>query len=133
MKEILGMLKHRQDKEALLHYMNEHGDYFRNVDGGTYRAIAEFLQSNKLMKKAVTRKGKEGEGDMCKALDDLYNDGIEMGENQKLITQIQKKLTRKLSVERIAQEVTRLCRVCYNNCMYHKNEREDEYTRRENV
>ncbi|MEE1314472.1 MAG: Rpn family recombination-promoting nuclease/putative transposase [Faecalimonas sp.] len=79
LQEIFGMLKYRQDKDALLHYMNEHRDYFHSVDGGTSRAIAGLLQSRKMLKEFETKTGTEGEEDMCKALDDLYQEGIEKG------------------------------------------------------
>lgn len=76
---ILGMLKWREDKEKLLEYMNEKADYFRHVDEETYHFIRVALHSEKLLKENIERDRSEEGVDMCKALEDLYNDGIERG------------------------------------------------------
>ena len=79
LQEILGMLKCRGNKKELLDYMNKREEYFRNVDEETYQVMREFLHSEKMLKENVERiEGKETV-DMCKALDELYNDGIERG------------------------------------------------------
>jgi len=69
---------------------------FQCVTGGVHRVIGEFLQSKMLLDKMVTRAEEEEGVNMCKALDDLYKDGIEQGieqgENKKLLQQVQKKL-----------------------------------------
>ncbi len=82
LKEVFGMLKFRQNKNALLEYVKEHEDYFHHVDSGTSRAIAELLQSGKLLNKMISVEEKDGGEDMCKALDDLYQDGVEKGIEQ---------------------------------------------------
>ena len=82
LQEILGMLKCRGNKKELLDYMNKREAYFRNVDEETYQVMREFLHSEKMLKENVERiEGKETV-DMCKALDELYNDGIELGREQ---------------------------------------------------
>lgn len=82
LQEIFGMLKCRDNKKELLDYMNKREAYFRNVDEETYQVMREFLHSEKLLKeKAERMEGKETV-DMCKALDELYNDGIEQGVKQ---------------------------------------------------
>ena len=79
LQEILGMLKCRGNKKELLDYMNKRESYFRNVDEETYQVMREFLHSEKMLKENVERiEGKETV-DMCKALDEWYNDGIEQG------------------------------------------------------
>ena len=79
LQEILGMLKCRGNKKEMLDYMNKRESYFRNVDEETYQVMREFLHSEKMLKENVERiEGKETV-DMCKALDELYNDGIEQG------------------------------------------------------
>ena len=79
LQEILGMLKCRGNKKELLDYMNKRESYFRNVDEETYQVMREFLHSEKMLKENVERiEGKETV-DMFKALDELYNDGIEQG------------------------------------------------------
>ena len=82
LQEILGTLKCRGNKKELLDYMNKRESYFRNVDEETYQVMREFLHSEKMLKENVERiEGKETV-DMCKALDELYNDGIELGREQ---------------------------------------------------
>ena len=79
LQEILGMLKCRGNKKELLDYMNKREAYFRNVDEETYQVMREFLHSEKMLKENVERiEGKETV-DMCKALEELYNDGVEQG------------------------------------------------------
>lgn len=77
---ILGMLKYRNNKEALKNYITEHSSYFSSIDIETYQAVRAFLHSEKLLKKHLDKK--EVHIDMCKALDDLYNDGITLGMEQ---------------------------------------------------
>ena len=79
LQEILGMLQCRRDKEKLLSYMRDNGSYFRNVDEETYHVIREFLHSEKILKKQIKHKQGKETVDMCKALEDLYNDGIMQG------------------------------------------------------
>ena len=79
LQEILGMLKCRGNKKELLDYMNKREEYFRNVDEETYQVMREFLHSQKMLKEKVERMEGKETVDMCKALDELYNDGIEQG------------------------------------------------------
>ncbi len=107
LKEIFGMMKCRNDKEALINYMDEHRDYFQCVTGGVHRVIGEFLQSKTLLNKTVTRVEEKEGVNMCKALDDLYNDGfeqgIEQGEDRKLMELVRKKLQRGCTIPKIAE------------------------------
>lgn len=59
--------------------MKDQGDFFQHVDKQTYYAISELLHSKKMLKEVKTE---EGEIDMCKALEDLYQDGIDSGIKQ---------------------------------------------------
>ena len=82
LQEILGMLKCRGNKKELLDYMNKREAYFRNVDEETYQVMREFLHSEKLLKENVERMEGKETVDMCKALEELYNDGVEQGIEQ---------------------------------------------------
>ena len=54
--------------------------YFSNLDKDSYFAVGSFLKSKRLMKKIdAAGQGKERHLDMCKAIEDLYEDGIEKG------------------------------------------------------
>ena len=79
---IMGMLRYRQDKEKMIEYVNRHKKFFGSVDRETTHAIGAVLHSKKLVtiiENAKTDEKKEGD-DVCKALDDLYNDGVAKGE-----------------------------------------------------
>ena len=106
LQQIFGLLKCRGDKEAILTYAEEHKDYFQHMDRETGLMVGEFLQSESIVKKMTSGGEKGDEMDMCKALEDLYNDGVEQGiergERKKLKTQVMKKMQKGCSVEMIA-------------------------------
>lgn len=102
LQEIFGMLKYRGSKEELISYIRANEQYFRNVDEDTYHAIREFLHSEKVLKEEVSKRSGEEKIDMCKALEDLYNDGVEQGEQNILLRKIRVKLDKGKSVEEIA-------------------------------
>lgn len=81
LQEVMGMLRYRRDKEGLQNYVKEHAVYFSDLDMDSYYAISAFLKSERLMNKIEEEhsRGKEMHLDMCKALEDLYEDGIEKG------------------------------------------------------
>ena len=75
---IFGMLQCSQDKYALRTYVANHKDYFQKLDLETYHALGAFLNSRQLMEINVEKNERE-ELDMCKALEDIYNDGVQDG------------------------------------------------------
>jgi len=79
---IFGMLKCRKSKEKLVSFTNENSEYFHCVDGESYLAISELLHSEKLLKNSVKREEMEDGVDMCKALEDLYQEGVEKGRQE---------------------------------------------------
>ena len=84
LQEVLGMLKYRKDKDGLQKYINDNKAYFSNLDRDSYYANGSFLQSRRLLGK-IEESGKERKEmrlDMCKALEELYEDGIEQGIKQ---------------------------------------------------
>lgn len=60
-----------------MEYVMKHKKYFENVDLETYNVIRAFLNSEKILKNEVC--DKTGGMDMCKALEELYAEGIEQG------------------------------------------------------
>ena len=109
LQKIMGMLKCKNNKDELQKYMRENEAFFGHVDYNTSQAISEFLQSEKLAKKLVNREKEEGETDMCKALDDLYQEGIDLGEArgraEQLVDLVKRKLERGDSVKKIADDL----------------------------
>ena len=81
LQQVFGMLKYRGEKEKLQRYMQENRDYFGQVDVETYQALGAFLRSGKKLKEIVDS-GEEEQIDMCKALDDIYADGVKAGEKR---------------------------------------------------
>ena len=79
LQEVLGMIQCRGDKENLLKYINDRKEYFQNVDEETYYVIREFLHSERMLKGNIEKSQGKGTVDMCKALEDLYNEGIVKG------------------------------------------------------
>ena len=105
LQEIFGMLQYRNNKKDLVNYIRTKETYFRNVDEETYQVIREFLHSERILKKEISKGQGKGTINMCKALEDLYNDGIEQGEQKKLLDLIKKKLEKGKTVEMIAEEL----------------------------
>lgn len=102
---ILGMLQYRNQKEALLDYVSCHKEYFSSLDSDTYRAVQVFMDSE-IKLKQLTTAGSEEEGvNMCKALDDLYKEGIEKGIEKALDTLVFKKYEKGMPLEKIAEVV----------------------------
>ena len=60
-------------------YINDRKEYFQNVDEETYYVIREFLHSERMLKENIEKSQGKETVDMCKALEDLYNEGIEIG------------------------------------------------------
>ena len=115
LQEVFGMLKYRSNKTELLNYVRSNADYFRKVDEDTYYVIQEFLNSKKILKEINHDDGEESV-DMCKALQDLYDEGIEVGIEKGMEKGIEKgmalgkmdiakKLLDILDVETIAEKV----------------------------
>ena len=75
---ILGMLRYRLDSTKMLEYVNSNKSFLGKVDLETAYAMGAMLKSDKIIK---FNHNDETEGcNMCKALDDLYNDGVAKGE-----------------------------------------------------
>lgn len=79
LQQIFGMLKCRGNKRDLVEYIRKNQWYFRNVDEDTHHVIRELLHSERILKKEVSSANGEENADMCKALEELYNDGYELG------------------------------------------------------
>ncbi len=77
LQEVLGMLRYRNNKTELMNYINSNSEYFKHVDRDTYQVIRAFLNSEKMLKENVEMN--KGETNMCQALQDLYDEGIEKG------------------------------------------------------
>jgi hypothetical protein len=74
------MLKYRKNKDDLKKYVHNHKTYFENIDTETYQASEVLLGTGNELKKMMNKNKKDGgEVNMCKALEDLYNEGVNEG------------------------------------------------------
>lgn len=76
---IFGMIKYKKKKTKLLDYVEEHRDYFRNIDRDTYYVLGAFIDSKLLLNEITDAESEKEEIDMCEALQEWYNDGVELG------------------------------------------------------
>lgn len=77
---MFGMLKCREDQEKMLEYVHKNKAYFSQMDEESYDAARVMLGLGEHLKNAGEEKQKEDGGiDMCKALDDWYQSGVQKG------------------------------------------------------
>lgn len=79
---VFRMLQYKENKNELFKYIRENEDFFRGVDIETYNVIRVLLNSQKQFKEIRKLKNQERSIDMCKALEEFYNEGVELGINQ---------------------------------------------------
>ena len=103
---ILTMLRYRDSKEELTDYINENKKFFQNVDYETSQAMKAFLNMKQIPGEA---EHKEEMIDMCKAIQEMYDDGvkdgIQQGKIELLKEQIQRKLKKEKTPTQIAEEL----------------------------
>lgn len=73
---ILTMLRYRDSKEELKHYIDENKKFFQNVDYETSQAMKAFLNMKQIPSETEQ---KEEMVDMCKAIQEMYDDGVKDG------------------------------------------------------
>ena len=73
---ILTMLRYRDSKEELTDYINENKKFFQNVDYETSQAMKAFLNMKQIPGETEQ---KEETVDMCKAIQEMYDDGVKDG------------------------------------------------------
>lgn len=74
---VFGMIKYRKDVNALKDYIEQNRDYFSKVDEETYRVAKMMLGADSYWKDVKSEE--DGEMNMCKALEDLRQEGIDIG------------------------------------------------------
>ena len=105
---VLNMIKYREKKEKILEYVEENKSYFQHMNVDSYRALGVFLNSEKWLAENNIFE-REGGTDMCKALEEIFEDGkekgIEEGADGKLKELISRKLQKGKNPETIAEEL----------------------------
>ena len=83
LQQIFGVLKYRGKKEEIQQYIYDNSDYFQYIDKESYEALRIFMHSEKMLRNVDELKSrKEGTVDMCQALQELYQDGVETGRQE---------------------------------------------------
>ncbi len=81
-------------------YLHQNRQYFESIDVETYQAMREFMHSERVMKDMKnSRKGTRI--NMCKALEDIYEDGKTEGKEMGKLTLIANMLRNGMSAEDI--------------------------------
>lgn len=78
LQKVFGVLQCRYDKQRLRAYVKEHEDYFGCMDYDSVNAMIALLDAEKHIK----NNSWEEENNLCKALEDWYNDSLEEGREQ---------------------------------------------------
>ena len=99
---ILTMLRYRDSKEELKHYIDENKKFFQNVDYETSQAMKAFLNMKQIPSETEQ---KEEMVDMCKAIQEMYDDGVRQGRDELLKELIRRKLQKKKTLDQIAEEL----------------------------
>ena len=92
------VLQNAYDKDKMQEVL-QNDEKFSKVDRETVEAINLFAGTD------IDIDGKEEVIDMCKAWEDQKNEGRELGERQKIMSQIVKKLQKDKSVAEIADDL----------------------------
>ena len=84
-REVFGFLKYAQDKEELKRFVEENKEEFSAMSEDAYDFVAAMTHTKKLQGLKREIKDKGGKYDMCKAIDDMVQDGREIGISTGLI------------------------------------------------
>lgn len=101
---VFGMLQYRKNKTKLIDYVREHEEFFTNVDVETGNAVKILLGTETLLQN--TKRNEDGGINMCQALDEYYQDGVnegmEKGRQSMLLEIINGKIAKGKSIVEIA-------------------------------
>lgn len=79
---VFGFLQNAEDKEKLVSYMEENREVFSKLDEEAYDLICVMSKSSQLKPFKRGYEKEKGGADMCKAIDDMIEDGRIEGERQ---------------------------------------------------
>lgn len=107
---VLNMIKCKNSKDKTLAYVEANRSYFQEMSADSYQALGVFLNSEKWLNKIHMP---EGGTNMCRALEEIFEDGRDEGRREgrkegktdKLKEQISIKLEKGKSLEVIADEL----------------------------
>lgn len=106
LRYVFGFLQRSRDRKALQSYVAEHAEVFSHLDWSAYEMLRIMTHSEKLLRKSGEEKGR---CDMCKALEDLFQSGVEQGIAEgEARGEARGKTQGEISGIRLAREVIRL-------------------------
>lgn len=76
---VFGFLQNAEDKEKMVSYLEENREIFSNLDGEAYDLICVMSKSSQLKQFKRGYEKEKGGADMCKAIDDMIEDGRKEG------------------------------------------------------
>ena len=81
LRELIGLMKCRRDKQAMQRYCRKHADRISKMDSATYDMVCTMLNLDTLQEKKEDYKNREEreEYDMCKAMEDWAAESREEG------------------------------------------------------
>lgn len=105
-RRLKDLLQRSRDRKALQSYVAEHAEVFSHLDWSAYEMLRIMTHSEKLIRKSGEEKGR---CDMCKALEDLFQSGVEQGIAEgEARGEARGKTQGEISGIRLAREVIRL-------------------------
>ena len=82
LREVIGMMRRRNDKNEMRRFFLENEDRFQNMDANTYDTINVMTDWKKLQENKRNNVTKEGNLDMCKAIEEWEKELLEEGEKK---------------------------------------------------
>lgn len=82
LRELIGLMKRRDDKKAMQIFCRENESRFRKMDDETYDVICAMISQELQLKKEKCRDQGKETVDMCRAIDEMVKDGEIRGERR---------------------------------------------------
>lgn len=99
---MIGAMKHSGDVEKFRSYLAENEERFRNMDEDTYDTLSLMVNQKDLQNYKEGCRNGEGGFDMCKAIQDIREEGRTEGMRTKEKVMAQNMFVRGMSIEDIA-------------------------------
>lgn len=105
-QQVFGFIQRSDDKKELAEYVNHHANVFSNLPEDAYNLITVMTHTEKLEQLRETVRTEGGDVDVCKAIQDMIEDGKIEGKVEimvKNIAAIRKKYNKHLSTSEAAE------------------------------
>ena len=80
LRAVFGLLKYREEKGQFGNYLKDHEEWYREMSEDAYDVLAVFLKKRRLLHSLEkTVKTEKGGMDMCRAIDEMIEDGKTAG------------------------------------------------------